>query len=893
MVSILSPGQRRLHGVLVVSAAVLLATSLYLWLRVPAAGTFPRPFQAVLLVHLALGLLVLVPGTAFVLWHLPRALARRNRIAVASGTLLALLGLGLAVTGIALAAGGSADRAFWSLVLHRAGAAVLPLLYLLHRREGADAPGPRRVLLAALAVLAATAGLVGLEVAGSTEKPAPAASPPASPGDPFVPWGRPPGAPLASDAFAPSSVLTRSGKAVPDAALLGQVPKAAQVLDGKPVSPGAEACVRCHPDVVAQWESSAHRQSSFANPFYAVAVEALRNDPDQGLLRSQWCAGCHDPAVLLTGRWTQPVERSETHARAGLTCLACHGVEAVRDVGGNGGYVLRDDSTDPYLGGEAEPGSLAGLVHDGLVKSNPAVHKRQMLVPELFRTGEYCSACHKVSLDAPVNRYRWLRGQDEYDSWHASGANHASSQTFYLPPQRKVCQDCHMPPEAATRGDVSAKGGMVRSHRFAAANLALAQLTQDSRQRTADEGMLQSACRVDVFALVKPDGAAVAPLGSGALALGAGEVELDVVVRNKGTGHAFPGGTIDSNDVWLEVTAKDQAGKVVLSSGALDDKGERDPRSHAYRALFLDKTGEPIARRNPQDIRATVVARTIGPSRSDVARYRLVVPEGTTKLDVRARLRYRKLDPAYARYSLGGEPAAPMLVCDCASDSKTIALDGGESDLTTSSTTKVPLWERWNDYGVGLLDQGDTRGAVRAFGEAARLAPERPDGPRNQARAALRDGAVDRALAFLDEAEKRAPGDPQNAFFWGQAREREGRLEDAARAYARVLERFPLDREARRGLAEARLKSATKPEDYRAALADFLALLKVDPEDRGAHYRRIAIYRALGDEASAAAAEQAYKRFQLDEDAKATAPVEAFARAHADANLEAQPVHVH
>ena len=40
-------------------------------------------------------------------------------------------------------------------------------------------------------------------------------------------------------------------------------------------------------------------------------------------------------------------------------------------------------------------------------------------LPELADTAEFCSTCHKVHLDGPVNDYRWLRGFNDYDNWQA------------------------------------------------------------------------------------------------------------------------------------------------------------------------------------------------------------------------------------------------------------------------------------------------------------------------------------------------------------------------------------------------------------------------------------------------------------------------------------------
>ena len=58
---------------------------------------------------------------------------------------------------------------------------------------------------------------------------------------------------------------------------------------------------------------------------------------------------------------------------------------------------------------------------------------------------EFCSACHKVHLDQPVNNYRWLRGFDEYDNWQASGVSGQGARSFYYPAESATCGECHMP----------------------------------------------------------------------------------------------------------------------------------------------------------------------------------------------------------------------------------------------------------------------------------------------------------------------------------------------------------------------------------------------------------------------------------------------------------------
>ena len=132
---------------------------------------------------------------------------------------------------------------------------------------------------------------------------------------------------------------------------------------------GAEKCQRCHADIVEQWSSSAHRFSSFNNPFYVATLEYLRGkqvEPnefvdrhlsayglpkeDTGKIKSRWCAGCHDPLLMLTGgRMLQDVDKGSIEAQAGLTCLSCHVISDIPGHTGNANYVWNDKYKDSYL----------------------------------------------------------------------------------------------------------------------------------------------------------------------------------------------------------------------------------------------------------------------------------------------------------------------------------------------------------------------------------------------------------------------------------------------------------------------------------------------------------------------------------------------------------------
>src|SRR5438477_9996370 len=114
-------------------------------------------------------------------------------------------------------------------------------------------------------------------------------------------------------------------------------------------------------------------------------------------------------------------------------------------------------------------------------------------------SAEFCSTCHKVHLDVPVNNYRWFRGFNDYDNWQASGISGLGARSFYYPPKPMVCVDCHMP--LVKSQDPGNHGGEVHSHRVPGANMAVAYANQDLEQMKEEEKFLKSGfITVDIFA---------------------------------------------------------------------------------------------------------------------------------------------------------------------------------------------------------------------------------------------------------------------------------------------------------------------------------------------------------------------------------------------------------
>jgi hypothetical protein len=917
--TILTLGQRRVHGTVLALAVFLVANAAYLFFFPPPARTLPGFYQSMLVSHVVLGIALLVPMTWFVVWHLRRALAMHNRTAIWTGVAITAASYALFVTGLFLFTKANSVENRWAFISHRVLALLVPAGYVFHRYVAHHKPVAWAVRAGIVAPVVTFAAMAGIHLATLPE-PRPAPQPfverPAPGVDPFrddfpdygVSGARkgtaffPAATRSITDSFLPKGLLTNNDLST-TATLEKEVKDHGFAIQARI---GSETCARCHMDIVEQWARSAHRYASFNNPFYRASVEALREE-DDGKTRSHWCGGCHDPAIMMAGNMGKDIDPLNPESQSGLTCLACHLMDEVHGVGGNGNYRINDGLPSPYLFDQAKGGVLAET-RDLLIRSKPDVHKQDMLKP-VFRKNEYCGTCHKVSLDTPVNRYRWFRGQNEYDNHHNSGANHANAQTFYLPPAPKTCQDCHMPLVDAPMGDVAAKGGKVRSHLFIGPNTALPHIRGDQATVKEIEAFLQNKMmRVDVFAVRQGDRVAEAPDMRPAAITAGEDAEIQVVVRNLGVGHTFPGGTLDSNESWIDFVVADAAdpSKVLVRSGAIDPATKRvDRDAHFYRVVFVTEQGREADRRNPHDFRAAAHLKVIGPSTSDLVRYGVVVPKewAGRKLQVTATLKWRKFTQNYLEFSWGramkGRPLPELPVTDIAKGTATFeVVAAAPAEVAAVPAEKIAKdWMRWNDWGIGLLLQGDTKGAEVAFTKLRDADSKRVDGWRNLARTKLEDGDPRAALELLQKADACDPGSAQNAFFLGVALEDLGQLDAALAEFAKVNARFPDDRQAHRRTG----RILWRQEKLDESLAAFLRVLAIDPEDREAHYHRMLLYRAKADAATgdekesalhaAGEAEKAFRKFSLDESAQKW--TNDFRRERPDVNLESQPVHVH
>ncbi|NJN26280.1 MAG: tetratricopeptide repeat protein [Cyclobacteriaceae bacterium] len=954
---VVSKNLRILLWVALALAVFIIANTLYLLLnrfadvaglRFFAAGdtSLPVLFQVMILSHTGVGIVVVLLMLVFGILHLPRVWKMYQKASGLSGIAFIVIGLFLGITGLFILTSAASRDNSWAWWVHVTCAFLAPAAYIFHRlssRGNKPAGAAFRhfgiAVSVMLMVMLVWHGFTNNEIVLTVEaQQAMEQGMHKGPGardrdvtdfidEDFVPVGFvPPGSP-----FFPSAATTTSGGYLPSRIItrgdLGSAEEIKAEIEQygfvKNTAIGASTCQRCHQDIVAQWESSAHRFASFNNPFYEATISDMRQNPSEtnewveqhmrtfkdfdskniGMAKSKWCSGCHDPSLMLAGKMNIEIDRNTPEAQAGLTCLSCHAIDKIHNLTGNGNYNIADEQEDPYLFANARAGSLGAFLHDAAIKAKPKVHMQQMMKP-FFKESEYCMTCHKVSLTEPVNNYRWLRGQNEYDNWHDSGISLNASRTFYLPPIHRKCQDCHMPPEAAPLGDLAAKDGLVRSHRFIAVNTALPYIRHDTATIERIVQFLQNEkLRVDIFAVkTESQPEPIMAINRGKLSLKAGEqVTVDVVVRNKGVGHTFPGGTNDSNEGWLEFSIFNEQGNRLLISGFLDANNHLDSMAHAFKAVIVDKNSKAIHKRNAQDIHVTVYANVIGPGSADIAHYSFSLPPelAGSKLTMEARLLWRKFDQEYLEFAYKTNPVGfkqfneiPQLpITEIAGDTVTFHVSDQQTSFNTQAegdnSKTASEWIRYNDYGIGLLMENDTRGAARAFEKVAELQPGRIDGPLNLAKTALNEGNLDEAYLQLRKAEEIKQGDPQVAWVWARVRQEDGLYEDAIAAYKYVLKYFPGDRTAYRQLG----RSYYLDQQYEQSIDAYNKALKLDPEDREAFYHLSLNYRALGNNVEAARMEKAFDYYQIDESALETALQ--YRRENPGDNLMAQDIRIH
>ena len=347
--------------------------------------------------------------------------------------------------------------------------------------------------------------------------------------------------------------------------------------------------------------------------------------------------------------------------------------------------------------------------------------------------------------------------------------------------------------------------------------------------------------------------------------------------------------------------------RVVGRSGGLGPYREVDPWSHFINVFMLDRDGNRIDRRNPQDIFTPLYNHQIPPGAAQVAHYSITVPADQKEpLTVEVKLQYRKFDTIYMNYVFGTgySNGAPFQVTNdlpivtIAEDKIVFPVASAGAGLSaagfTNAPSAIPEWQRWNDYGIGLLlegDQGSEKGeliqAANAFSQVERL--KRADGPLNLARVYLKEGRLDDTVTALKRAATFDPPAPRWTMAWlnGLVNKQNGYLDKAIEEFRSILEDryaeldkrgfdFSKDYEVINELGQTLFERAKQERGDKVRFEQFLRLaeerfqktLALDSENVAAHYNLALIYAELGDDKLVTKHRELHERFRPDNNAR-------------------------
>jgi tetratricopeptide (TPR) repeat protein len=219
-----------------------------------------------------------------------------------------------------------------------------------------------------------------------------------------------------------------------------------------------------------------------------------------------------------------------------------------------------------------------------------------------------------------------------------------------------------------------------------------------------------------------------------------------------------------------------------------------------------------------------------------------------------------------------------------------------ESKLELTNDPKETEWkqvtgkterERWNDWGIGLLLQGDIKGAEYAFTRVTEAEPGYADGWLNVARALIQEGETEAAKPFIAKALEKDPKLGRIYYFRALIEKADGDYDAALKSLMVTSAKYPRDRVVLNQIARIYFLQRK----YKESIDYAKRVSAVDPEDLQMHYTAMLSYRGLGDAANAQREQTLFQRFKTEESAQSITQIRRLFSP--EDNNERQTIHDH
>ncbi len=397
-----------------------------------------------------------------------------------------------------------------------------------------------------------------------------------------------------------------------------------------------ETCGECHPDQYNEWMGSMHALA-FKDPIYQgelnKAVKAV------GHTISRQCEGCHSGAAMMSGEIKGPgLKGLSSMALGGVSCDICHSVkghsgwETPYHQPENGSLVLspgKDGANGPVLTKYAP--------YKGEEGCGEEFHK--CVESPLHKQAEICGSCHQVH---------------HYDTHFPIESTYMEWKNGPYALKDIACQDCHMVDTDTFLRSADLmqkpKRGEYR-HFFNGANFLVYYLVEQAAKKAGDEELAENMHEKFNMAVARLKAAAEVELTpvyrNDKLA------ELKVRVKNMRAGHNLPTSLTNVRQIWLEVTARDESGNILMTTGTVSDRGELPKDVRLFNSSGMAK-GLHFAI-DPWEVVAFSRHETIPPKGYRDVFYGLTSP-APGQVTVEVKLRYRQAGQKVAEALLAAVP---------------------------------------------------------------------------------------------------------------------------------------------------------------------------------------------------------------------------------------------
>jgi len=268
-------------------------------------------------------------------------------------------------------------------------------------------------------------------------------------------------------------------------------------------------CATCHPDHYREWSGSMHAYASFDPVFIAMNQRGQRET--NGAL-GDFCVQCHAPLAVALGKTTDGLNLAELPTKyQGIGCIYCHSVSGLGTDGHNNDLIV--DLNGPLRGAVQEP-----------IPTEAHVTEYSTLFDRGHRdSSALCGHCHDVRVPSG------LLLEQTYLEWQSS----------LYGQQGTNCAVCHMPGYESPISTVpDAPVRQLHSHSMAAVDVALTPFVNERAQRLAVQAELDPTVSAELC-----------------VSLTSTSVQVEVALRNRIAGHAFPSGSSQDRRAILELTA--------------------------------------------------------------------------------------------------------------------------------------------------------------------------------------------------------------------------------------------------------------------------------------------------------------------------------------------------